>query len=135
MKTLKNISIVLVFLSLMSCQTTRQFPVSPHTPAAEIGIQVTKQKGINHLISIKINYLASPERLTPPRKVYVIWVVSENGVARNVGYFSNMNAKRSVYKFTVPYTPVEVFITAESEEGVTAPRGVEITRFNIINNQ
>jgi hypothetical protein len=54
--------------------------------------------------------------------------VSEKGNTRNIGHFTQVNAAKSIYKASFPYKPIEVFITAENEEGLCEPLGVEISR-------
>lgn len=120
---------MLVILS--SCSETLQFPVSDVTPAADITVEIEKQKDPNYLVTLEAKNLASPERLQNPKNNYVIWVVSEKGIVRNVGHFNQENAVKSTYKASFPYQPIEIFITAENEEGRCTPAGTEITRLNL----
>ena len=98
------------------------------TPAADITAKVKKQGKPNYLITITANNLAATERLNPPKKIYVIWAVSEAQITRNVGHFTQKNAVKATYKASFPYKPVEIFITAEDEEGLCEPSGIEISR-------
>lgn len=116
---------------LTACGSVTKFPVSTVVPAAEITAKKAKQGQSNYLITLDANNLASPERLLPPRQLYVIWAVSASGVVRNVGHFINKNAEESVYKASFPYEPVEIFITAEDQEGGCLPSGTEISRVKI----
>ncbi|MBN2484811.1 MAG: hypothetical protein JXB34_02440 [Bacteroidales bacterium] len=125
MKTLLFIGAVFI---LTSCSSTVKFPVSQLVPAADISAKVQKQGGTNYLVVITANNLASSERLSPPRKYYIIWVVSESGATRNVGHFRQKNAIQTEYKASFPYKPAEVFITAEDEEALCQPTGIEISR-------
>lgn len=128
MKTIKSIAIIGVLALVTSCASTTQFPVSDVTPAADITAKTKKQGKTNYLVTIKAINLAATERLTPPKKIYVIWAVSNNGITRNVGHFTHKNAVKATYKASFPYQPVEVFITAEDEEGNCQPTGIEIAR-------
>lgn len=135
---MKNIKISLaigIMIFLASCSETVEFPVSDITPAADITATVKKQGKPNYLVTIEANNLAAPDRLEPPKKNYVIWAVSETGIVRNVGYFTQENAVKSTYKASFPYQPVEVFITAENEEGNCTPQGVEISRVKLIKRE
>lgn len=128
-----KISIATGLLMLFaSCSETVKFPVSEVTPAADITLKVKKESEPNYLITIEANNLAAAERLPNPNSIYVIWAVSEKGIVRNVGHFTQENAKKSKYKASFPYQPVEVFITAESEEGNCMPQGIEISRVKLI---
>lgn len=131
MKSIKPMFYIAVAVLFAACTSKTEFPISDAVPAAEITAKKAKQGKTNYLITLNAINLASPERLTPPKKFYVIWAVSESGVTRNVGYFINKNAESSTYKASFPYEPVEVFITAEDEEGLCKPNGLEIGRVKI----
>lgn len=128
MKTIKNLVIIGVIALMTSCSSTAKFPISTVTPAADITAKIQKQGKPNYLVTITANNLSAPERLNPPKKNYIIWAISENGITRNVGYFTNKNAAKATYKASFPYKPIEVFITAEDEEGPCEPLGIEIAR-------
>ncbi len=128
MKTVKLLTVIGVVALMTSCSSTEKFPVSQVTPAADISARIQKQGKPNYLVTLVANNLAASERLTPPKKLYVIWAVSDSGITRNVGHFTQKNAVKSTYKASFPYQPVEVFITAEDEEGACSPAGIEISR-------
>lgn len=128
MRTFKILAIIGVVALMTSCASTSKFPVSQVTPAADITVKTMKQGKPNYLVTITANNLAASERLNPPKEIYVIWAISEAGVIRNVGHFTQKNAVKSTYKASFPYKPVEIFITAEDEEGLCQPAGTEITR-------
>lgn len=125
------ILIIMAAALFSSCATTVEFPVSDITPAAEITAEIKEQGKPNHLVTITANNLASPDRIQPPKELYVIWVVSESGVTRNVGHFYQVNAEKATYKASFPYKPVEIFITAEDKEGLCEPEGTVITRVKL----
>ena len=71
--------------------------------------------------------LAEVERLSPPKKSYVVWMVSEQEIAKNIG---QINSKMSVAKNlkasfqTVSATkPNKIFLTAEDDPKVSSPSG------------
>jgi hypothetical protein len=131
-KTTAKIAACIAAIALFtSCSSTTKFPVSGVTPAADITVTKKKEAGKNYTITLKAENLSSPDRLAQPKKYYVIWMVSETSTVRNAGYFTNKNAKSSMYKASFPYNPVEVFITAEDEDGLCEPLGVEIARAKI----
>lgn len=132
---MKNLFLSLFIVALMtSCGSTLVFPVSDIAPAAEINAKIKKDKQSNYVISLSARYLASPDRLTPPRKVYVVWLVSkENGTA-NMGLLKVENAEKSSLEVLTPFEPVEMFITAEDEGNVSTPNGVEISHITITEN-
>lgn len=128
---MKKLVLLAAIAILTACSTVAKFPVSTIVPAAEITAKKSKQGQYNYLITLNASNLASPERLEPPRKLYVIWAVSGSGVVRNVGHFINKNGEVSVYKASFPYEPIEIFITAEDVEGNCLPGGIEISRVKL----
>lgn len=131
MKLSIYISVLLICIIITSCTDPVKFPVSDVVPAADITATVKKEGEPNYLVTIEANNLAAPQRLKTPKKIYVIWAVSASGVVRNVGHFTQENAEKATYKASFPYQPVEVFITAENEEGNCTPQGTEVSRVRL----
>jgi hypothetical protein len=121
------LSVVMMFL-MTSCATVAKFPVSEVAPSADITAKIKKDKQNNFEIAIIANYLASAERLSPPKKIYVVWVkTKENGIS-NSGQLKIENGKKNTLKTLTSFEPLEIFITAEDEGNVTFPTGTEISR-------
>lgn len=131
MRVFTYLAATFTFMLLFSCASTAIFPVSQATPAATITAKIRKQAEPNYLIAITAINLASPERLIPAKKVYVIWAISEHGFTRNAGHFTHTNATKATYKASFPYKPIAVFITAEDEENIFEPAGIEISRIKL----
>jgi hypothetical protein len=131
MKIKTILTSIIGIIVLSSCANVIKFPVSSAVPAANITAKTKKQGKMNYMVTIDAENLAASERLNPPKKTYVIWVVSERGITRNAGHFHQENAKKAEYKATFPYQPKEIFITAEDEEGSCYPLGTEITRVRL----
>ena len=121
------LSAVMVFL-MTSCATVTKFPVSNVEPAADITAKVKKDKQNNFEITITAKYLASAERLTPPKNTYVVWIVTKDNGINNSGLLKNENAKTNSLKTLTSFEPLEIFITAEDSGSVTTPNGIEISR-------
>jgi len=121
------LSAVLIFL-MTSCATTAKFPVSDVVPTADITAKIKKDKQNNFGITITAKYLASAERLSPPKNTYVVWIVTKESGVNNSGQLKNENAKKNSLKTLTSFEPLEIFITAEDEGTVTFPTGTEISR-------
>lgn len=127
MKTTKNIFILAIAIMLASCATTIKFPVSDTIPAAEISAAKKQDKHDNYKITVTAKYLASPERLNPPKNTYVVWIKTEQGI-KNVGQLKNKNAKTAELETLSPFDVSEIFITAEEKGNISNPAGIEISR-------
>lgn len=118
-------------LVLVSCTTTKTFPVSDVAPAAEIIVkQKTKKADYNEII-VRSKFLASPERISKNATAYVVWLVSEEHGTHNIGALYQKNGKNSELETSTPYVASEIFITAEKLAQVTQPDGVEISRVKL----
>ncbi|HLP03808.1 MAG TPA: hypothetical protein VK152_00120 [Paludibacter sp.] len=124
---MKNLLYLVLMFLVTSCGSTIVFPVSDIEPAAEINARIKKDKQNNYVISLSANYLASPDRLVPAKKVYVAWLVSKESGTNNIGQLMIKNAKKATLEILTPFEPAELFITAEDEGNISTPEGVEIT--------
>jgi len=132
---MKKVIFSLVLMLLMtSCATIYKFPVSNIVPTAEITAKVIKDKQNNFKISVTANYLASPERLTPSMKTYVVWIVTKENGASNIGQMKSENAKKNTLETLSTFEPLEIIITAENEGAILSPSGIEISRINLKRN-
>lgn len=122
-----TLSVLMVFF-ITSCVTYTEFPVSNVAPAATIKVKEKKDKNKNTVVSVVANNLASAERLDPSKKVYVVWMTTQNNGVKNLGQLMNENAKKSSLEATTAFEPVDVFITAEDQGNITYPSNFEISR-------
>ena len=117
---------LLVIFSLGACSKKVVFPVSSVVPAAKGMVKVKQDKNDNYTIEVNVEHLADPERLNPPKDVYVVWVETEQDGIRNIG---QLKSSRSLFSKTLkgsleaitPFKPSEVFITAEDNSNVQYP--------------
>ena len=131
---MKSIVLSVLMFVITSCATVVKFPVSTVEPAADITAKIKKNNQNNYVIEITANYLASVERLSPPKKMYVVWMVtSENGI-NNIGQMKNDNAQKMKLQTLTSFEPKEIFVTAEDEGNITFPSGIEISRAFITKN-
>ena len=97
-------------------------------PAAEISATQKEDKNGNIKVGLKVEHLASPDRLNPPKNTYVIWVYAPKVGNINIGQLPVKNGKSASFETIVPYKVSEIFITAEDERNGTYPTGIEISR-------
>lgn len=128
MRIIESLSFHVSLALLTSCSSTVIFPVSQITPGADITLEIRDQGAFNSMVTVTANNLAASDRLSPPKEFYIIWTVSESDIIRNVGQFAKKNEMKSTYKASFPYKIVEIFITAENEDGLCQPEGIELTR-------
>jgi len=128
--TTRNVSLV-VLIPLMvafstSCARKMTFSTSSVVPAAQGSVKVSRDNNKNNVIKISITDLAEVERLQPQKKTYVVWMVTNEGLTKNIGQlnssknFLSKNLKASL-KTVSSFNPVKIFITAENDPGVQYP--------------
>src|SRR5262245_8956931 len=95
-----------------SAQTKKvSFQNSTVVPGAEGTVKVKKDKNGNFNIDIDIVNLADSKKLTPPKKVYVVWIETVEKGIKNIGQVhssSSMLSKTKKASITTvsPYKPI-----------------------------
>ncbi len=128
MKNLKTGIYVILILALSSCANVSKFPISAVSPAANIEMRRQQDNNGNTKITITAKNLAGAERLSPPKKMYVAWIILDSNEVRNIGQLDVTNAKKTKIETLIPSKFTDVFITAEDQANVSYPTGVEISR-------
>lgn len=82
----------------------------------------------NSKLTLKAKYLTSPERLTPARRVYIIWLQTKDNGLINLGQLETDSSSKVSFETITPYEPNEVFITAEDNAALKYLTGQKITR-------
>ncbi len=138
---LKNVSgkifflatIFIAALTLSSCAKKMTFGTSSVVPAAEGSVKVKSDKNNNTTIDLKVERLADPKRLNPPKATYVVWMETASNGTQNIGSLNTSSGLlsgklKSSLKTVTPYKPTGFFITAEDDKDVQYVRGEEVLR-------
>ncbi len=117
---------LLLIFSFTSCATQAKFETSQVVPAAQGTVKVKKDNNQNYSVQIEVSNLAESERLTPARKTYVVWLVSERDETKNMGQFNSSSGMfssklKASFKTVVSDKPTKIFITAEDDATVQYP--------------
>ncbi|GAA5220807.1 hypothetical protein [Membranihabitans marinus] len=122
----------LVFWLIMGCGTSKMtFPISTVVPAAEVEVKVKKDDNDNYGIQLKAKYLASPQRLSPSKRTYVLWAKTAESGVKNIGQLTSEASRTVQFKTSIPYRPIQFFITAEDDATVQWPSYQELMRTNV----
>ncbi|MBK0380596.1 hypothetical protein I5M19_14820 [Mucilaginibacter sp. SD-g] len=107
------------------------FQKSTVVPAAEGRVKIDKDDNGNYSVNVKVNNLAKPSRLQPERKLYVVWMETENNGIKNLGrlksssgFFSD-DLEGSLSTIS-PFKAKRVFITAENESNLQYPGSIVV---------
>ena len=109
------------FCLLASCSPKITFQQSTIVPAARGTIKIKSDDNKNHVIKMKLSYLAEPERLNPPKKCYVVWLIANNNTTQNIGQIKTSHKLNVYFETVTSFKPSKIFITAEDSPGVEFP--------------
>jgi hypothetical protein len=133
MKTIYHAIVLLSVIMLCSCATNAKFSVSPITPAAEGTAKITKDRNKNYVIEVTVKYLANPDRLTPPREQYVVWMTTDKANPINIGMLKSGSNNKAYLRTTSSSKPTQIFVTAETVGDGTWPGKEEIFHTDHLN--
>ena len=96
------------------------FQTSSVVPAAEGSVKVKKDKNKNYNVNLSVIRLAEPSRLDPPKKVYIVWMNTQQNGTKELGQLKTSSSllsktMKSSLKTSVPFQPTGFFITAEDD--------------------
>lgn len=116
-KIFQLIALCLILITLSSCAQKFSFPVSPIVPSAEAEVKIKKDNNENYVINLNVRHLNKPDRLNPPKLMYVVWLETSSEI-RNLGQLkSSSSLLSSTYKANLKtvssHKPLRFIITAE----------------------
>ena len=117
----KILSFIFAAILIAACGKKVTFPVSEVVPAAEAVVKIDKDSNKNYEIDLEVSNLAQPDRLSPARRHFVVWMVTKKHGTVNIGSL-NINRKgNGDLKTITPYEPIRIFITAEDDPKPLVP--------------
>lgn len=114
------VAAALIVFSFSSCITKMNFITSPVVPAAKGTVKVKKDKNKNYEIKIEVVNLAEPDRLDPPKNVYVVWMVTNHNETKKLGLIKSStkfmsNKLKASFETVTTWKPIKIFIVAEND--------------------
>lgn len=122
--------VAIIALTMNSCTNKISFLTSSVVPAAEGQVTLKSDKNNNYVIQIEISNLADVSRLQPPKNLYVVWMETDRGQARNIGGIVSSDNLRASFKTISSFKPVRIFITAEENEKTQFPGSMVVLTTN-----
>ena len=115
------LSFIFAAIMISACSKKIVFPTSTVLPAADAVVKIDKDDSNNYELNLEVENMAKPDRLNPPRKTYVVWMVSERNGTINMGNLKINNKLKGSLEAVTPFKPICFFITAEESQNVTVP--------------
>ena len=100
-------------------------------PAAAGTVSYEHDRNRNIKLEIKTKHLAAPERLTPAKNAYVVWIRSTDGQTQNAGSLRINSNLEGSFQTTTPIKAFDILITAEDNPSASQPSGPEIMHGSI----
>ncbi len=124
---------VVLLVILNSCAKKITFPGSTVVPAAEAVAKIKQDKNKNYAIEIDVKHLAKPDKLSPERKFYIVWMATESNGNKNLGQIKSSGSLLSStlkgsLKAVTSFKPTELFITAEDDADIQWPGSFVVLR-------
>jgi hypothetical protein len=110
-----------LWLFVTACARKAAFATSSVVPAARGYATIKRDKNRNYVVQVQLNYLAEPTRLEPPKKMYVVWIETENHLIQNIGQIKTSNNLKATFQTASPFKPIKIFLTAEDEAAIQYP--------------
>ena len=125
--------LLLMCLLICALANAKKFPLAaaPSIPAARGDVDINHDKNGNTKFKIKVQHLATPDALTPPKAAYVVWLRERDGNATPQGQLKVDKKLNGTFEGVTPAKNFDVFITAEQESSPKAPTGDEILKATI----
>jgi hypothetical protein len=132
-----SLSVVLMIFVFSSCATKVAFLTSAVVPAAEGTVSIKVDGNKNYTIKVQVVNLANSQNLTPPRNVYVLWMLTDNYVSKNIGQIvsssGSMSSKlKASFETVSANKPNKIFITAEDVADILYPSNVVVLTTDFI---
>ncbi len=108
-------------LGLSGCATTSQIPSSTIVPAASGFTKVSKDDNGNTKIEFKVQHLAPPHNLQPPRSIYVVWVQTSDNKSYNLGQLKVDKNLNGTLNALTPFDNFRLVVSAEDFPAVSLP--------------
>ncbi|MDD2542560.1 MAG: hypothetical protein PHH28_16190 [Desulfuromonadaceae bacterium] len=108
-------------VGLFGCAAKTPIPSSSVVPAASGITKVTTDANNNSKVELKVQNLAPPQNLVPPKSVYVVWVETRDNQKFNLGQLKVDKNLNGELNGTTPFKEFRLIVTAEDFATVTQP--------------
>jgi hypothetical protein len=106
----------------LACATEIPFLPSTASPAATGRVNADLDDNGNSWVELRLEHLALPGTLTPPRATYVVWAESQFGRQVLLGRLAVAENRSAEWEGTVPFEKFRMLVTAEDIAWPERPR-------------
>jgi hypothetical protein len=123
---ISGIFAAMILFSVSACSKSVSFLTSSVVPAARGDVKIKVDNNKNYSIEISLSELAEVSRLTPPRLTYIVWMVTDQELTKNIGQLKSSTSflskrLKGTFKTVSSDKPLKIFITAEDNKDIQYP--------------
>ncbi len=112
-----------ILLFLAACSQKQVFKTSAIVPEATGYVTISKNNQKNYIVKIELTNLEDVNKLATTANAYVVWLVSENEITKNIGQLKSSSLQDSpnlkvTFETVSTIKPTKIFITAEADGNV-----------------
>ncbi len=124
---------IVILVICCGIAAAKKFPLTAATivPGARGEVEIGHDRNKNTEVKMKVEHLAKPDSLTPPKTTYIVWLQEKGADAENSGQLKINNKEQGSFRTTTPRKSFDVFVTAEQDGSAKAPSGPEVLRTSV----
>lgn len=118
------VAVAVAVAAAAGCAGKETLSASSALPAAQGTLRCGRAVNDNTAIDLKVEHLASPDRLTPPAAVYVVWTKSDKDAEpQNIGALKVDANLAGRLETVTSLRRFELFVTGEATGQAPSPTG------------
>lgn len=116
----------LLIFSFGSCAKKTTSLAESMVPESNGHVQIKRDVNSNYVIHIDLSDLENVKNLSPAKEAYVVWMVSDQKLTKNIGQIEGANSwlskkSKASFEATSAAKPTKIYITAENDVTVKKP--------------
>jgi len=128
----RTLSLALLVLGLGACGGPSEYVLTGTARAAGTdGMMIVEDTGGNHMLTVELEHLPPPDRVSQGGQHYVVWIKARNGTPQMLGQL-DYDADERVGRMTAtsPHGSFELLISVERSMTASHPSDVLVVRKN-----
>lgn len=121
-----------MIIGLSGCAKPVAVPPSASLPAALGEAKATKDPNGNTRVRLKVEHMAPPQNLQPPKSVYVVWAETPEKQRYNLGQLRVDEKRRGSLETTTAFKMFRLIVTAEDYPTVTQSSAQEVLSTGVL---
>jgi hypothetical protein len=122
---------MVLLLSLACYAKTFRLTGDPSIPSATGKVETHHDKNGNTKLDVEVEHLAKPEKLTPSKNTYVVWIQPSGGSPQSLGELKVGDHLKGEFSTATPEKNFDLFITAENDPRASTPSDPQLLKTHV----